>query len=57
MRAYRTVTVSNGGLPVTDRASHQVLSLPLWVGLTVEQVERVAAAIERIRCGSERRTR
>jgi dTDP-4-amino-4,6-dideoxygalactose transaminase len=56
MRAYRSVTVGNGGLPVTDRASRQVLSLPLWVGLEAEQIERVAAAIERIGRASKRRS-
>jgi dTDP-4-amino-4,6-dideoxygalactose transaminase len=49
MRAYRGVTVGNGGLPVTDRASQRALSLPLWPGLTREQIELVALAVERYR--------
>ncbi len=57
MRAYRSIAVGNGGLPVTERASHQALSLPLWVGLTDEQVERVATAVDRIHLGVGRRSR
>jgi dTDP-4-amino-4,6-dideoxygalactose transaminase len=49
MRAYRAVTVGNGGLPVTERASERVLSLPLWEGLTPRQVQLVGFAVERLR--------
>jgi dTDP-4-amino-4,6-dideoxygalactose transaminase len=54
MKAYSWVTVGNGGLPITDRAARQTLSLPLWSGLTREQIERVATAIDRIRGGRVR---
>jgi dTDP-4-amino-4,6-dideoxygalactose transaminase len=46
MRAYRT-RGSEPVLPVTDAASAQALTLPLWVGMTEHDVERVAFAIRR----------
>jgi len=47
-RAYRAV--ANGGhLPVTDEAAARVLTLPLWEGMTNEQVGLVAEAVTRIR--------
>ncbi|HEX6331135.1 MAG TPA: DegT/DnrJ/EryC1/StrS family aminotransferase [Actinomycetota bacterium] len=41
---------SNGTVPLTctDAASARALALPLWVGMTNEQVERVRRAIARI---------
>jgi dTDP-4-amino-4,6-dideoxygalactose transaminase len=51
--AYRAV--ANGiRLPVTEEAAGRVLTLPLWVGMTIGDVERVAEAIERIRLGINR---
>ena len=45
---YRAV--ANGvSLPVTDDAAGRVLTLPLWVGMTDQDVDRAAEAIERIR--------
>jgi dTDP-4-amino-4,6-dideoxygalactose transaminase len=49
MRAYRSVALGNGSLHETDMASREALSLPLWVGLHDDDIERVAFAIERIR--------
>lgn len=47
-RAYRSV--ANGGtLPVTDHAAARVLTLPLWEGMTVDNVGLVADAVARVR--------
>lgn len=35
-----------GSLEVTDRLSERLLRLPLWVGISVEQQERVVAVLE-----------
>jgi dTDP-4-amino-4,6-dideoxygalactose transaminase len=48
MRAYRYLSGVNGSLAVTQRVSDQVLTLPLWDGMTDEDVTRVAEAISRI---------
>jgi dTDP-4-amino-4,6-dideoxygalactose transaminase len=46
--AYRAA--ANGArLPFTDDAAGRVLILPLWEGMTSEQVGQVGEAIERIR--------
>ena len=47
-RAYRSRSVVNGALPVTEAAAQRVLTLPLWVGMTGADVDRVRAAMERI---------
>ncbi len=49
MRAYRRLAGPNGSLAVTEAASAQALSLPLWADMRSEQVLRVAEAIRRIR--------
>ena len=36
---------ATGDFPVTERVQEQVLSLPIFPGLTGEQIETVAAAI------------
>lgn len=46
--AYRAM-VNDTRLPATDHAAARVLTLPLWVGLTDQDVDRVAEAIDRIR--------
>lgn len=46
MRAYR-IRGSEPVLPVTDMASARALTLPLWVGMSVADVELVATAIRR----------
>jgi len=40
--------VETGPLPVTDRLADQVIALPIWTDMTLEQVDGVVAAIERI---------
>lgn len=45
-RAY--AHVETGALPVTDRIADQVIALPIWTDMTLEQVDGVVAAIERI---------
>jgi dTDP-4-amino-4,6-dideoxygalactose transaminase len=47
-RAYRTVGLSNGALPVTDAAAARVLTLPLWTGMDDEQIDRVGLAVARL---------
>jgi dTDP-4-amino-4,6-dideoxygalactose transaminase len=49
MWAYRAAGSTNGALPVTEQASRQVLTLPLWVGLTDAQILLVADAVRRSR--------
>ncbi|MFB3739108.1 MAG: DegT/DnrJ/EryC1/StrS family aminotransferase [Candidatus Velamenicoccus archaeovorus] len=53
-RAYRRFAGGNGGLPVTDLASHQALCLPLWPGMAREQVQRVAEIIRTAGGGGQR---
>lgn len=48
MQAYRGLADANGGLPETEHASDRVLTLPLWNGMTGDDVRRVADAIARI---------
>ncbi|MEP7327315.1 MAG: DegT/DnrJ/EryC1/StrS family aminotransferase [Gemmatimonadota bacterium] len=43
--AYRHLGVAAGSLPVTERAVGEILSLPMFPGLTEDQVGTVAAAI------------
>jgi dTDP-4-amino-4,6-dideoxygalactose transaminase len=48
MKSYRALTGLNGRLDVTERVSNQVLTLPLWSGMTDEQISGVVRAIARI---------
>jgi dTDP-4-amino-4,6-dideoxygalactose transaminase len=43
---YRDWGYREGSLPVTERVAAEILSLPMFPGLTADQQERVAAAIE-----------
>ena len=43
--AYADLGYLPGSLPHTERAAAEIVSLPLYVGLSEEQVERVARAI------------
>jgi len=43
--AYADLGYRAGSLPVTERAAREVLSLPLYVGLRPEQIDRVVAAV------------
>lgn len=44
-QAYRHLGLGEGSLPVTERAAREILSLPMFPGLSQEQVSRVADAI------------
>jgi dTDP-4-amino-4,6-dideoxygalactose transaminase len=43
---YRSWGYGDGSLPVTERVAAEVLSLPMFPGLTVAQQERVAAGVQ-----------
>jgi dTDP-4-amino-4,6-dideoxygalactose transaminase len=43
--AYADLGYCRGSLPITERAAAEVLSLPLYVGLGEERVDRVAEAV------------
>jgi dTDP-4-amino-4,6-dideoxygalactose transaminase len=43
--AYRHLGIPAGALPATERVAAEVLSLPLYVGLSDPEVERVASAV------------
>jgi dTDP-4-amino-4,6-dideoxygalactose transaminase len=47
-RAYRSLAPANGPLPVTDLAAARVLTLPLWTGMTDEQIDGVGLAMARL---------
>jgi dTDP-4-amino-4,6-dideoxygalactose transaminase len=49
MRAYRVPGSASADLAVTDLAAQQVLTLPLWVGMTDAQVTGVVNVIRRIK--------
>lgn len=44
-RCYKDWGYSEGALPVTEKAAHEILSLPMFPGLTVQQQDRVASGI------------
>jgi dTDP-4-amino-4,6-dideoxygalactose transaminase len=48
MKAYRSLSGVNGTLSVTQKVSDQVLTLPLWDGMTDDHILGVADAIARI---------
>ncbi len=43
--AYASLGYTAGSLPQTERAANEVLSLPMYVGLTLPQAARIAAAV------------
>jgi len=43
---YKAWGYQKGSLPVTEKAAQEILSLPMFPGLTAEQQQRVAARIE-----------
>jgi dTDP-4-amino-4,6-dideoxygalactose transaminase len=49
MLAYRSHTGANVPLPVTETAASQAITIPLWTGMSDEQLHLVAEAIRRIR--------
>ncbi len=44
-KCYRAWGYAEGSLPVTERAASEILSLPMFPGLTAEQQARVALAV------------
>jgi dTDP-4-amino-4,6-dideoxygalactose transaminase len=44
-KAYATHLQRNGGFPVAERCAKEILSLPMFPGLTEEQVREVAEAV------------
>lgn len=48
MRAYRGLAETNGGLATTDHVSDRVLTLPLWNGMSLQDVDGVAEAVARV---------
>jgi dTDP-4-amino-4,6-dideoxygalactose transaminase len=45
-QCYADWGYAKGSLPVTERVSAQIISLPMFPGLSLEQQQRVVAAIE-----------
>jgi dTDP-4-amino-4,6-dideoxygalactose transaminase len=45
MPAYRQASWANVSLPHTERLLEEIVSLPLWVGITIEQQQRVVDAV------------
>jgi dTDP-4-amino-4,6-dideoxygalactose transaminase len=48
MAAYQSLRGANGHMPVTEAIAASVLTLPMWDGISDEQVGRVATAVTRI---------
>jgi dTDP-4-amino-4,6-dideoxygalactose transaminase len=48
LAAYRYLGHQPGDFPVSERLASQILSLPMYPELTKEQIERVAAAVNRV---------
>jgi dTDP-4-amino-4,6-dideoxygalactose transaminase len=44
--AYRELGYAEGDFPVTERVAREIVSLPMFPGLTAEQQERVAAEVK-----------
>ena len=45
--AYKGLGLGSGSLPVSEQAAHEVLSLPMYPELTVEQIKTVAEAVKK----------
>ena len=45
--AFRSLGHKEGEFPVAEKAAKEILSLPLYPQITVEQQERVVAALKR----------
>jgi len=46
-KAYETLHYREGDFPVTEKTSGEILSLPMFPGLTEEQMNRVVAALDK----------
>lgn len=51
-KAYAYLGYKKGSLPVAENLSQTVLSLPIWPGLTVNEIEKVGAAIKNFFSGA-----
>ena len=49
--SHRDLGLSIGSLPETEKAAREILSLPLYIGLTNDEVIRVCDAIQQLRGG------
>lgn len=49
--AYSELGLAEGSLPISEQLHREVLSLPLWPGMTDEQVERIVDALHTV-CGA-----
>lgn len=45
--AYKDLGMKSGSLPVSEQAAHEVLSLPMYPELTVDQIIKVADAVKK----------
>ena len=46
-RAYSELNVPVGGLPIAERLHNEVLSLPLWPGMSSQQIDWVISAVHK----------
>lgn len=44
--AYKNFNLGNGNYPITEKISNEILSLPMFPGLTTEQIEYVADRVK-----------
>jgi dTDP-4-amino-4,6-dideoxygalactose transaminase len=44
-KAYECLGCTRGSFPAAEQSAHEVLSLPMYPELTIEQLERVADAL------------
>src|SRR5262249_43783047 len=50
-RAYECLGFKEGDFPISERASSQILSLPMFPGLTPQQQNRVVTEVLKALCG------
>jgi dTDP-4-amino-4,6-dideoxygalactose transaminase len=48
-RAYADLGYKSGDFPVTERVAREILSLPMFPGLTESQLKRVAECLRKLR--------
>ncbi|MGC3946002.1 MAG: DegT/DnrJ/EryC1/StrS family aminotransferase [Chryseolinea sp.] len=46
-KAYQDLGYKQGSFPIAERASEQILSLPLWIGMSDDQILKVAEETKR----------
>ena len=52
--AYRHLNLPGGAFPVTEQAAAEILSLPMFPEMTIDQVDRVADALTEFFVGGRR---